>query len=62
MKASEIRDMSQEEQFRRLSELKESLFTLRFQKESGQLENSAKLKQTRRDIARLKTIIIEQNK
>ncbi|MGD8959289.1 MAG: 50S ribosomal protein L29 [Desulfobacteraceae bacterium] len=62
MKASEIRDMSQEEQFRRLSELKETLFTLRFQKESGQLENSAKLKQTRRDIARLKTIIIEQNK
>lgn len=62
MKASEIRDMSQEEQFRRLSELKETLFTLRFQNESGQLENSAKLKQTRRDIARLKTIIIEQNK
>ncbi|MCG6905902.1 MAG: 50S ribosomal protein L29 [Desulfobacteraceae bacterium] len=62
MKASEIRDMSQEEQFRRLSELKETLFTLRFQSESGQLENSAKLKQTRRDIARLKTIIIEQNK
>jgi large subunit ribosomal protein L29 len=62
MKASEIRDMSQEEQFRRLSELKETLFTLRFQKERGQLENSAKLKQTRRDIARLKTIIIEQNK
>jgi large subunit ribosomal protein L29 len=54
--------MSQEEQFRRLSELKETLFTLRFQNESGQLENSAKLKQTRRDIARLKTIIIEQNK
>jgi large subunit ribosomal protein L29 len=53
--------MSQEEQFRRLSELKETLFTLRFQAESGQLENSAKLKQTRRDIARLKTIIIEQN-
>ncbi|MFO7496599.1 MAG: 50S ribosomal protein L29 [Desulfobacterales bacterium] len=62
MKASEIRDMSQEEQFRRLSELKETLFTLRFQSESGQLENSAKLKQTRRDVARLKTIIIEQNK
>ena len=62
MKASEIRDMSQEEQFRRLSELKETHFTLRYQKESGQLENSAKLKQTRRDIARLKTIIIEQNK
>lgn len=62
MKASEIRDMSREEQFRRLSELKETLFTLRFQSESGQLENSAKLKQTRHDIARLKTIIIEQNK
>ncbi|MGB8720670.1 MAG: 50S ribosomal protein L29 [Desulfobacterales bacterium] len=62
MKASEIRDMNQEEQFRRLSELKETLFTLRFQSESGQLENSAKLKQTRRDIARLKTIVIEQTK
>ncbi len=62
MKTSEIRDMNQEEQFRRLSELKETLFTLRFQSESGQLENSAKLKQTRRDIARLKTIVIEQTK
>ncbi|MFZ2039537.1 MAG: 50S ribosomal protein L29 [Desulfobacterales bacterium] len=62
MKASEIRDMNQEEQFRRLSELKETLFTLRFQSESGQLENFAKLKQTRRDIARLKTIVIEQTK
>lgn len=62
MKASEIRDMSKEEQFRQLTELKETLFNLRFQNESGQLENSSKLKQTRRDIARLKTIIIEQNK
>ena len=57
MKASEIRDMSMEEMQRKLSDLKQEFFNLRFQHETGQLENPQKMKQTKRDIARVKTII-----
>ena len=60
MKANEIRELSMEERYRKLTELKESLFNLRFQHETGQLENSQKLKATRRDIARIQTIIQEE--
>ncbi|MEJ2165620.1 MAG: 50S ribosomal protein L29 [Desulfobacterales bacterium] len=59
MKASEIREMNLDEMQRKVSELKEELFNLRFQHEIGQLENPQRMKQTRRDIARLKTIIKE---
>ena len=57
MKASEIKDLSMEEMLRKLDDLKEELFNLRFQHETGQLENPQKMKQTKRDIARMKTII-----
>jgi large subunit ribosomal protein L29 len=57
MKASEIKDMSMEEMLRKLGDLKEEFFNLRFQHETGQLENPQKMKQTKRDIARIKTII-----
>ncbi|MEJ2657748.1 MAG: 50S ribosomal protein L29, partial [Desulfobacterales bacterium] len=57
MKASEIKDLSMEEMLRKLGDLKEELFNLRFQHETGQLENPQKMKQTKRDIARVKTII-----
>ena len=57
MKASEIRDMSMEEMQRKLDDLKQEFFNLRFQHETGQLENPQKMKQTKRDIARIKTII-----
>ena len=59
MKASEIRDMSLEERQQKLSELKEALFNLRFQHGAGQLENHSKLKEAKRDIARLRTIMRE---
>ena len=59
MKASEIRELSHEEKLRKVNEIKAELFNLRFQHETGQLENAQKLKQTKRDIARLKTIIVE---
>jgi large subunit ribosomal protein L29 len=59
MKSNEIRDMSPEERGRKLVELQEAFFNLRFQHESGQLENPQKLKQAKRDIARMKTIIRE---
>ena len=57
MKASEIKDLSMEEMLRKLDDLKEELFNLRFQHETGQLENPQKMKQAKRDIARVKTII-----
>ena len=57
MKASEIRDLGMEEMLRKLDDLKQELFNLRFQHETGQLENPQKMKQTKRDIARVKTLI-----
>ena len=59
MKASEIREFSLEEKQRKLDDLKEELFNLNFQQETGQLENPQKMKQTRRSIARIKTILKE---
>ena len=59
MKASEIKDMNLEEMHRKVSDLKEELFNLRFQHEIGQLENPQRMKLTKREIARLKTIIGE---
>lgn len=59
MKASEIRDMSIEEMRQKVLDLNEELFNLRFQHGTGQLENPQKMKQTKRDIARIRTIIRE---
>ena len=59
MKASEIRDMTQDEMHSKISDLKEELFNLRFQHEIGQLENPQRMKQTKKDIARMETIINE---
>jgi len=59
MKPSEIRELSSEEKLRKANDLKEELFNLRFQHEIGQLENSQKMKQIKREIARVKTIIKE---
>ncbi|MDX2440001.1 MAG: 50S ribosomal protein L29 [Desulfobacterales bacterium] len=60
MKASEARDLSREESKQKVVALVEELFNLRFQHEIGQLENPQKMKQTKREIARLKTIINEK--
>jgi large subunit ribosomal protein L29 len=51
--------MSLEEMQRKISDLKEELFNLRFQHEIGQLENPQRMKQTKRDIARINTIMRE---
>ena len=59
MKAGEIRDLNLEEMHQKASDLKEELFNLRFQHEIGQLENPQKMKETKRDIARLKSIMRE---
>ncbi len=56
MKASEIRDMTPDQLDDEIVKLKKEQFNLRFQAASGQLENTARIRQVRRDIARIKTI------
>ncbi len=56
MKASELRDHSEDELRAKLKELQEELFNLRFQLATGQIENVGRIRTVRRDIARLKTI------
>lgn len=59
MKIGEIRSLSADERLAKVKELKESLFNLRFQHGTGQLENTRKLVETKHDIARLKTVMRE---
>ncbi|ALG69806.1 50S ribosomal protein L29 [Azospirillum thiophilum] len=60
MKAVDIRTKSADELNDQLLQLKKEQFNLRFQKASGQLENTARVNVVRRDIARIKTIIGER--
>jgi large subunit ribosomal protein L29 len=62
MKAADVRAKSMDELRRDLMALKKEQFNLRFQKASGQLENTGRVKQVRRDIARIKTILTEKNR
>ena len=57
MKAEELRGKSPDELKTQLLELKKEAFNLRFQRASGQLENTARVRQVRRDIARIQTIL-----
>ena len=57
MKAEKVREMSSEELTAKERELHEQLFKLRFQKSIGQLDNALKIRETRRDIARVKTVL-----
>ncbi len=60
MKAEELRELTPDELVQRELELKRKLFNLRFQRASGELDNSAELKKTRKDIARVMTIITQR--
>ena len=60
MKASELRELSITELENKISEAKKNLFNLKFQKASGQLENSMKIKNLKRDIARIETVAKEK--
>ncbi len=60
MKAEELREMTLEELEQKEREFKRKLFNLRFQKATGELNNPAELKKTRRDIARVLTIVREK--
>ena len=60
MKAADLRELTAEEMQAKLKELEEEVFNLKFQVASQQLENTARLKDSRRDIARLKTVMREK--
>lgn len=60
MKGSEVRELSTEERAQKIDELKQELFNLRFQNEIGQLENPRRIQQVKREIARIQTVIREE--
>jgi large subunit ribosomal protein L29 len=60
MKAKEIRDRSDDELRTGLGDLEEQLFKLRFQKSTGQIENPIKIREVRKDIARVLTVMGER--
>jgi large subunit ribosomal protein L29 len=60
MKAGELRSLSPDERRQKLVEMKQELFNLRFQHATGQLENPQRLKHIKRDVARVQTIIREE--
>lgn len=57
MKVAEIREMSEAEIQERIGQIREELFRLRFRSATQELENPALLRQLRRDLARLKTVL-----
>ncbi|MFD1393554.1 50S ribosomal protein L29 [Lacticaseibacillus jixianensis] len=61
MKAKEIAALTTEEMLAKEKQYKEELFNLRFQQATGQLENTARLKQVRKNIARIKTVLRQQS-
>ncbi len=60
MKANEVREMTDRELENKLTEYKQELFNLRFQMAAGQLENHMRIRDVRRNIARVKTVIRER--
>ena len=62
MKAADIRLKTDDELSEQLDLLGKEIFNLRFQRANGQLENTARVRQARRDIARIKTIIGERRR
>ncbi len=61
MKATEVRAKTADQLNDDLASLKKEQFNLRFQKATGQLEKTARIREVRRDIARIKTIAAEQS-
>ena len=61
MKAEELRKLSSEDLDKKLNELKEELFRLRFQLQINQLDNPNKIPETKRNIARVLTVLNEKN-
>lgn len=59
MNADKIRGLSADEQAEKLTSLKEELFNLRFQQATGQLENPMRIREVKKTIARIKTVLHE---
>lgn len=62
MKVKDIRELTTAEMLDQEKQLKEELFNLRFQLATGQLENTARIQEVRKSIARIKTVLREQVK
>jgi large subunit ribosomal protein L29 len=60
MKARELRDLTAEELLKKKKDFKEEIFNLRFQHSTGQLENTARMKLLRRDVARIEMALREK--
>ena len=60
MKARELRDLTAEELQKKKKDFKEEIFNLRFQHSTGQLENTARMKLLRRDVARIEMALREK--
>ena len=60
MRASEVRELTDEEMQGKAQELSEELFRLRLRKGTGQIEDAMRIRKIRRDIARVKTIQLER--
>lgn len=60
MKAKELRNLTSEELLSKLDEFKSELFSLRLQLATGQLQNTARIKTVKRDIAKVKTVLAER--
>ena len=60
MKAEELRGQTKDQLTDQLLDLRKEQFNLRFQRASGQLENTSRVRQVRRDIARVKTVLNER--
>ena len=60
LKVSELRELGREDVERKLEETKEELFNLRFQNATGQLDNYKRIRDLKRDVARIKTLLREQ--
>jgi len=60
MKASDLRELTLDELAQKEQDLKRTLFKLRFQRATAELGNTAGLKRTRQEIARVKTVVVEK--
>lgn len=60
MKASDLKAKTADELADQLAQLKKEQFNLRFRKATGQLENTAQVRQVRRDIARIRTVLTQK--
>ena len=61
MKKKEIKKLTKDQSFKEIDKLKKDLFNIRFQKINGQVKNPSKINETKKNIARLKTLIESKN-